>query len=345
MLENFFELQREFAQFLKLKFDLSQEDLNAQIKNFLRMLVDVLVVEQRSKQQSFKSLAENYSVGRGKGFKNSKTKLHEFLVSELLKISDKGQEQVDKRSQNEFRLALSADNSSQYDNPKKLHENSADNQKAEIPKETIDNFKKLLDERLYELARQPSEPLEAIENRKLGPIEFELLEKFLIDTNKPILRADTKKDHNSKLEALKLQLSCQDKVQGFLGVSFERLEAAKSRLSQFYQNIIVGRSDQVKRIVYFRASDKNYYLDYTKLFEPAYAQLRDLPWIKRLILVIENNSEYLSDLLDREMPSRYLEVFDRESDFKFHMQINLGLLNPDLGKNIKNDEIILEFEN
>jgi len=345
VLENFFQLQREFAQFLKLKFDLSQDELNAQIRNFLRILVDVLVVEQRSQQVSFKSLAEKYSVGQGKGFKNRQTKLHDFLVSELLKISDKGQEQVDKRSQNEFRLALNADSSSQYDNPKKLHENSVDNQKAEIPQETIDNFKKLLDERLYELARQPSETLEAIENNKLGPIEFELLEKFLIDTNKPILRADSKKDHQQKLEALKNKLSCLGKLDGFVGVSFEKLEVAKSRLSQFYQNIIVGRSNEVQRIVYFKAADKNFYLDYTKLSDSSYAQLRELPWIKRLIFVIESNSELLSDLLDKPLPSKYLEIFDNESHDKFHFQINLGLLNPSLGKNINNDEIIVEFEN
>lgn len=275
MLENFFQLQREFAQFLKLKFDLSQDELSTQIRNFLRMLVDVLVVDHRSQQLSFKSLAEKYSVGQGKGFKSKQTKLHDFLVSELLKIADKGQEQVDKRSQNEFKLALSADSSSQYDNPKKLHENSVDNQKAEIPQETIDNFKKLLDERLYELARQPSETLEAIENRKLGPIEFELFEKFLIDTNKPILRADTKKDHYQKLEALKNKLSCLGssvgRLDGFVGISFDKLEVAKSRLSQFYQNIIVGRSDEFQRVVYFKAADKNFYLDYTKLSDSSYA--------------------------------------------------------------------------
>ena len=330
---------------MKLKFDLSQEDLDEQIRNFLKMLIDVLVVNQRNSVLSLKQLAEKYSVGHGKGFKNRNIKLHDFLLSKLLKISDKSNDKVDKKSQYDFRLPLSTDSSSQYDNPKKLHENSADNQKAEIPQETIDNFKKLLDEKLFELAKQPSESLEAIEERKLGPIEFELLEKFLIDTNKPILRVDTNKDHDSKLSALKAKLSCETKTAGFVGVTFGKLDSVKSRLTRFYENIIVGRTNEVNRVVYFSAPDKKYYLDYTKLSHPDYAKLRELPWMRRLIYVIENNSEYLSELLDKPLPSQFLQVFNKESEHKFHLQINLGLLDPSLGKTINNDEIIVELEN
>jgi hypothetical protein len=97
------------------------------------MLIDVLVVDSTSTVQSLKSLAEKYSVGQGKGFKNKQIKLQEFLIAELLKISDQEHDQVDKKNQDEFKLPLGADSSSQYDNPKKLHENSSDNQKAEIP--------------------------------------------------------------------------------------------------------------------------------------------------------------------------------------------------------------------
>lgn len=64
-----------------------------------------------------------------------------------------------------------------------------------------------------------------------------------------------------------------------------------------------------------------------------------------MIYVIENNSEYLSELLDKPLPSQFLQVFNQESEQKFHFQINLGLLDPNLGKTINNDEIIVEFEN
>jgi len=76
----------------------------------------------------------------------------------------------------------------------------------------------------------------------LGPIEFELLEKFLIDTNKPILRADTNKTHESKLNSLKKELSCEGQLDNFVGIAFEKLEVSKSRLSSFYKDIVVGRS-------------------------------------------------------------------------------------------------------
>jgi len=74
------------------------------------MLIDVLVVDSTSTVQSLKSLAEKYSVGQG--FKNKQIKLHEFLIAELLKISDQGHDQVDKKNQDEFKLPLGADSSS-----------------------------------------------------------------------------------------------------------------------------------------------------------------------------------------------------------------------------------------
>jgi hypothetical protein len=123
------------------------------------MLIDVLVIKTNSSEESFRSLADKYKIGMGKGFKTKQTKLQEFLLSELLKISEKDHEKVDKKSQDDYRMPLTEDSSNQYDNPKKLHENSIDNQKSEIPKETIENFKKLLDEKLYELAQTESKSL------------------------------------------------------------------------------------------------------------------------------------------------------------------------------------------
>jgi hypothetical protein len=163
------------------------------------------------------------------------------------------------------------------------------------------------------------------------------LEKFLIDTTKPILRPDLKADQQWKLNELKHDLSCEGKIQGFVGLSFEKLETVKSRVSGFYKDIVVGRSDEVKRIVHFKAPEKNYYLDYDKLSLEKYNKLRELPWIKRLVFVIESNENYLTDILDKPLPAKFLEVFNKESEQKFHIQINLGLLDSGLGKTINDD--------
>lgn len=101
----------------------------------------------------------------------------------------------------------------------------------------------------------------------------------------------------TQLDKLRQDLRCEGKLSNIKTIKLKQLEAS-SELSPLYQNIIIGRSKTVQRIIYFSTPRMQYYLDYAKLFQPEYEQLRNLKLMKRLISVIQDNRDTIGRILD-----------------------------------------------
>ena len=266
-LEHFYQIQGEFLSFLRLRLKLSEKDLELSAKHFVSTLTQTLVIDE-STGQILEEAIDGKVITVQRDFFSEEVYLRDFLLTESVK-------QVAPINVKNLNKLFVQEYDHKGTNCENFETGFGTEQKAKTDSENFKlsdhlekTFMTFLDNKILEINKDPSITLEEAETDKFGPVEFELFEKFLLDPKKPIFR---KLDATTEasLQALKLALSCPDKLTDFVAFKISKFAKIPSNISSRYSSVLFGSSKEVQNIIFFQ--DKNYYLDFSKIQDSKYA--------------------------------------------------------------------------
>ena len=178
-LEQFYRIQIEFTNFLRLRLGLSEKDLELSARVFVKTLLKGLVVDCNS-GQTLEEAVRGKTITVQRDFFTEEILLGDFLSSEIVKQSAP----VSLRDPN--RLVVQ-DSEQKAMNCEHLdceigseHSDNAIVVNGEFSDSLESMLLKAIDKKIRLMDSEPLMSIEELENNLFGPVEFELLEQFLL---------------------------------------------------------------------------------------------------------------------------------------------------------------------